>query len=156
RQERTPPTATGIDGIRAYFSANKDREPELLDRVASGGELSRVMLSLISLAAASKELPTVIFDEIDTGVSGETAHRIGTLLGRMAAQRQVLAISHLPQIASKADVHLLVTKDHDAEQVESIIRPLNAKERVGALARMLSGDKTTKAALQNARELLRN
>lgn len=156
RQERTAPTATGVDGIRALFSANKDREPELLDRVASGGELSRVMLSLISLAAASKELPTVIFDEIDTGVSGEAAHRIGTLLGRMAAQRQVLAISHLPQIASKADVHLLVTKDHDAEQVESIIRPLNAKERVGALARMLSGDKTTKAALDNARELLRN
>ncbi|MBK7248076.1 MAG: DNA repair protein RecN [Flavobacteriales bacterium] len=153
--ERTEPGATGIDSIRALFSANKDRAPEPLDKVASGGELGRVMLALISLAAASKELPTVIFDEIDTGVSGETANRIGVLLARMARQRQVLAISHLPQIASKADTHLLVTKDHEAEQVQSDIRPLDAKERVEALARMLSGKKTTKAAIENAKELLK-
>lgn len=151
----TEPRVTGADSVRAYFSANKDRSPEPLDKVASGGELGRVMLALISQAASSKELPTVIFDEVDTGVSGETAHRIGALLARMAAQRQVLAISHLPQIASKADMHLHVTKDHEAEQVQSIIRQLNAKERIGALARMLSGDKTTKAAIENAKELLK-
>lgn len=150
------PGPTGADTVRALFSANKDRQPEPLDKVASGGELSRVMLALISLSAASKELPTVIFDEIDTGVSGETANRIGDLLARMGHQRQVLAISHLPQIASKADTHLLVTKDHEAEHVHSDIRPLNAQERIEALARMLSGKKTTKAALENAKELLRN
>ncbi|MBZ0206921.1 MAG: DNA repair protein RecN [Flavobacteriales bacterium] len=156
KQDRTESGPTGIDSIRALFSANRDRTPEPLDKVASGGELGRVMLALISLAAASKELPTVIFDEIDTGVSGETAHRVGALLARMGQQRQVLAISHLPQIASKADTHLLVTKDHEAEHVQSDIRPLDDKERVEALARMLSGRKTTKAAMENAKELLRN
>lgn len=154
--EKVQPGPHGIDRVRALFSTNKDRAPEPLERVASGGELSRLMLALISLAAASKELPTVIFDEIDTGVGGETADRIGVLLKDMARQRQVLAISHLPQIASKADTHLLVTKDHEAEHVHSDIRPLDAEERVEALARMLSGKKTTKAALENARELLRN
>ena len=153
--DRIDPGSTGIDSIRAYFSANKDRSPEPLDKTASGGELSRVMLALISLAAASKALPTVVFDEIDTGVSGETAHRIGSMLARMARQRQVLAISHLPQIASKADTHLLVTKDHEAEHVQSEIRSLDAMERVEALARMLSGKKTTKAAIENAKELLK-
>lgn len=153
--ERTEPSTSGIDSIRALFSANKDRLPEPLDKVASGGELGRVMLALIGLAAASKELPTVIFDEIDTGVSGGTAERVGELLARMARQRQVLAISHLPQIASKADTHLLVTKDHDAEHVQSDIRALGTKERVEALASMLSGTKTTKAAIENAKELLK-
>ncbi|HEX2617077.1 MAG TPA: DNA repair protein RecN, partial [Flavobacteriales bacterium] len=118
--------ANGIDAVRALFSANKDRSPAPLDKVASGGELSRVMLALIGLAAESKELPTVIFDEIDTGVSGETAHRVGALMARMAKDRQVIAITHLPQIASKASTHLLVTKDHQAEHVHSDIRPLDA------------------------------
>lgn len=154
--EHTAPGPMGTDGIRALFSANKDRAPEPLDKVASGGELSRVMLALISLAAASKELPTVIFDEIDTGVSGEVAHRVGSLLRAMGRQRQVVAISHLPQIASKADTHLLVTKDQDEGRTRSGIRPVVAEERVEALARMLSGKKTTKAAMENARELLKN
>ncbi|MBS1547308.1 MAG: DNA repair protein RecN [Bacteroidetes bacterium] len=156
KHERTEAGPMGIDAIHAQFSANKDRAPEPLDKVASGGELSRVMLALISLAAASKELPTVIFDEIDTGVSGEVAHRVGALLKDMGRQRQVIAISHLPQIASKATTHLLVTKDQEAEHVRSGIRPLDAEERVEALARMLSGKKTTKAAMENARELLKN
>ena len=150
------PTATGIDRVKALFSANKDRTPAALDKVASGGELGRVMLALISLAAESKALPTVIFDEIDTGVSGETAHRVGALMARMAKDRQVIAITHLPQIASKAHTHLLVSKDHAAQHVHSDIRPLDAEERVEALARMLSGSRTTKAALENARELLKN
>jgi DNA repair protein RecN (Recombination protein N) len=145
----------GIDQVRALFTANKDRSPAPLDKVASGGELSRVMLALISLAAESKSLPTVIFDEIDTGVSGETANRVGALMARMAKDRQVIAITHLPQIASKADTHLLVSKDHEAEQVTTSIRPLLAEERVNALAQMLSGKKTSKAAVENARELLK-
>ncbi len=145
----------GMDQVRALFTANKDRSPAPLDKVASGGELSRVMLALISLAAESKSLPTVIFDEIDTGVSGETANRVGALMARMAKDRQVIAITHLPQIASKADTHLLVSKDHEAEEVTTSIRPLLAEERVEALAQMLSGKKTSKAAVENARELLK-
>lgn len=151
----TPPGPQGIDAVRALFSANKDRAPEALDKVASGGELSRVMLALISLSAESLGLPTVIFDEIDTGVSGKVADRVGEVMARMARKRQVIAITHLPQIASKADMHLLVSKDHEAEVATTDIRPLLSEERVQALAQMLSGKKTTKAALDNARELLK-
>jgi DNA repair protein RecN (Recombination protein N) len=151
----TEPGAQGIDAVRALFSANKDREPEPLDKVASGGELGRVMLALIGLSAEGLGLPTIVFDEIDTGVSGEVADRVGELMGEMARQRQVIAITHLPQIASKADVHLLVSKDHEAKVVTTDIRPLLAEERVQVLAQMLSGRKTTQAALENARELLK-
>jgi DNA repair protein RecN (Recombination protein N) len=150
----TEPGLNGIDAVRALFSANKDREPEPLDKVASGGELGRVMLALIGLSAEGLGLPTIVFDEIDTGVSGEVADRVGELMGEMARQRQVIAITHLPQIASKADVHLLVSKDHDAKVVTTDIRPLLAEERVQALAQMLSGRKTTATAVQHARELL--
>lgn len=149
------PGPQGIDTLRALFSANKDRMPAPLDKVASGGELSRVMLALISLAADSQDLPTVIFDEIDTGVSGEVADRVGALMGRMGKERQVLAITHLPQIASKAHTHLLVTKSEEGERISTSIRPLQAEERIEALAQMLSGRKLTKAALDNARELLK-
>jgi DNA repair protein RecN (Recombination protein N) len=151
----TEPGPQGIDVVRALFSANKDRAPEAMDKVASGGELSRLMLALISLSAENLGLPTVIFDEIDTGVSGEVADRVGSLMARMARDRQIIAITHLPQIASKAHMHLLVSKDHEAEQVTTHIRPLAHEERVHALAQMLSGKKTTKAALDNARELLK-
>ena len=149
------PTPHGIDTMRALFTANKDRAAAPLDKVASGGELSRVMLAMISLVADSQDLPTVIFDEIDTGVSGETAYRVGTLMAQMAKDRQVIAITHLPQIASKADTHLLVSKDHEAQHVTTSIRPLVHEERVQALAQMISGKKTTKAAVENARELLK-
>lgn len=148
------PGPQGIDTIRALFSANKDRTPAPLDKVASGGELSRVMLALISLAADSQDLPTVVFDEIDTGVSGEVADRVGSLMARMAKERQVLAITHLPQIASKADTHLVVSKAEEGERISTSIRAVRAEERVEALAHMLSGRKLTPAALENARVLL--
>lgn len=144
----------GIDVLRTLFSANKDRTLAPLDKVASGGELSRVMLALISLAADSQGLPSVVFDEIDTGVSGEVADRVGTLMARMGAQRQVLAITHLPQIASKAQQHLLVTKNSEGDFVRTSISPLDPEQRVEAIAQMLSGRKLTKAALENARVLL--
>jgi DNA repair protein RecN (Recombination protein N) len=154
-QQATEPGPNGTDAVRALFSANKDRAPEALDKVASGGELSRVMLALIGLSAESLGLHTVVFDEIDTGVSGEVADRVGELMAAMGRKRQVIAITHLPQIASKADVHLLVSKDHKAEVVTTHIRPVRAEERVQVLAQMLSGRKTTQAALDNARELLK-
>ncbi len=148
------PGPHGIDTIRARFTANKDRAPAPLEKVASGGELSRVMLALISLAADSKDLPTVVFDEIDTGVSGEVADRVGSLMARMARDRQVLAITHLPQIASKADTHLVVSKGEIGERVATSIKAVVAEERIQALAHMLSGRTVTSAALENARELL--
>lgn len=148
------PGPLGIDSVRAQFSANKDRAPAPLDKVASGGELGRVMLALISLAAGSRDLPTVVFDEIDTGVSGEVADRVGSLLAAMGMERQVIAITHLPQIASKATSHLEVTKRAEGERVRTSIAPLDHEARVQAIARMLSGKKTTQAAVENARELL--
>jgi len=149
------PGPTGIDSIRALFSAQGDRAPAPLDKVASGGELSRVMLALISLAADSQGLPTVVFDEIDTGVSGEVADRVGELLARMGRQRQVLAITHLPQIASKGHTHLLVSKNVHDGVAQSSILPLDQEARVLALAQMLSGKRTTKTALEHARVLLK-
>ena len=149
------PGPFGIDLVRALFTANKDRAPAPLDKVASGGELGRVMLALISLAAGSRDLPVVVFDEIDTGVSGEVADRVGALLSAMGKERQVIAITHLPQIASKAQHQLQVSKDADGERVRTTIASLSAEQRVGAIARMLSGKKTTQAAMENARDLLK-
>lgn len=152
--QQVEPGPRGMDRVQALFTANKERAAMPLDKVASGGELSRVMLALISLAARGKELPTVIFDEIDSGISGETAHKVGALLARMGDQRQVLAITHLPQIAGKAGTHLLVAKDSEGPREQTTIAPLAREQRIEALARMLSGEKTTKAALANAKELL--
>lgn len=153
-QRPAEPGPMGTDSVRATFTANKDRAPEALDKVASGGELSRVMLALISLAAGSRDLPVVVFDEIDTGVSGEVADRVGGLLAAMGRERQVIAITHLPQIASKAGHHLQVTKDAAGERVRTAIAPLVHEERVEAIARMLSGRKVSAQALENARVLL--
>lgn len=152
--KQVPPGIQGTDTVRAMFSANRDRDPAALDRVASGGELGRVMLALISLAADSQGLSTVVFDEIDTGVSGEVADRVGSLMARMAQRRQILAITHLPQIASKATHHLQVVKSGKAGAVETRISALEMDRRVEAIAQMLSGRKLTKAALENARALL--
>lgn len=149
------PGTNGLDSVRAMFSANKDRVLAPLDKAASGGELSRVMLALISLSAASQGLPTVVFDEIDTGVSGEVADRVGDLLASMGRDRQVLAITHLPQIAGKGDHHLLVAKSLEADVVRTTIEPLEHERRVAVIAGMLSGRKTTKAAMQHARELMK-
>lgn len=148
------PGPYGIDQVRALFTANKDRAPAPLDKVASGGELSRVMLALISLAAGSRDLPVVVFDEIDTGVSGEVADRVGSLLSAMGKERQVIAITHLPQIASKAMNQLQVSKSADGDRVRTSIAPLEHEERIEAIARMLSGRKVTEQALENARVLL--
>lgn len=148
------PGPWGIDQVRALFTANKDRAPAALDKVASGGELSRVMLALISLAAGSRDLPIVLFDEIDTGVSGEVADRVGAMLAEMGRSRQVIAITHLPQIASKAAHHLSVSKQEEEGRVRTRITPLRTTERIEAIARMLSGRRVTEQALENARVLL--
>ncbi|GAA4902372.1 DNA repair protein RecN [Mucilaginibacter defluvii] len=147
-------TKTGTDVVRFLFSANKGHAPGEMSKVASGGELSRLMLSIKSLVAQYTALPSIIFDEIDTGVSGEVANKVGQIMERLAANLQVITITHLPQIASKGQRHFFVYKDQQGDVTYSRIKALAEQERVLEIAKMLSGDKPGESALQNARELL--
>jgi len=146
----------GTDRVSFYFSANKQVEPQELSKVASGGELSRLMLSLKSLLVRSTGLPTIIFDEIDTGVSGDIADRMGTIIFELAQGMQVINITHLPQIAAKGSNHFLVYKSVTNNQSSTGIKLLSPDERVIEIAKMLSGEKVSEAALMNARELLKS
>ncbi len=147
-------TPSGANKVRFLFSANPGQRPQLLTRVASGGELSRVMLALKSIMAEKNELPSIIFDEIDTGVSGETAGKVGTILKSMGEVMQVIAISHLPQIASLGTTHFKVQKSSENAVTSTQIVKLDEEARLQELARLLSGEKITDAALANARNLL--
>lgn len=155
--------ANGKDNIEFLFDANvpsagagKDGQFLPVRKVASGGELSRLMLCIKSLVAQSVDLPTMIFDEIDTGISGEAARQVGIIMKEMAASRQVICITHQPQIAGKADAHFFVYKEIVKDAVKTNIRQLDNGERITAIAKMLSGEKPTAAALENAREMLMN
>ncbi|HXU28194.1 MAG TPA: DNA repair protein RecN [Bacteroidia bacterium] len=147
-------TNYGCDELQFLFSANKGLPLSELHKVASGGELSRLMLCLKAHLAEKTSLPTIIFDEIDTGVSGDVAHKIGTILLHMGKNMQVVAITHLPQLASKGKQHLFVYKQDIKEQTQSEIKVLSAEERVVEIAKMLSTGKPTESALLNAKELL--
>lgn len=150
------PTSTGTDKVRFLFSANKGNTPQELSQVASGGEIARVMLSLKALIAGSVQLPTIIFDEIDTGVSGQIAEKMAMIMKEMGDnQRQVISITHLPQIAAKGSVHYKVYKDDNDEITTSHMKQLGEEERVEEIAHMVSGSELTEAALNNARELLK-
>ncbi len=148
-------TPAGVDHADFLFSANKQVNPDNLARIASGGELSRVMLSLKSLISKNNNLPTIIFDEIDAGVSGEVADKVGQILSAMGKYMQVINITHLPQVASRGSKHFHVYKDDTVDSTITRIRLLSADERVLEVARLLSGSEVTKTALENARELLR-
>ncbi|MFC2136701.1 DNA repair protein RecN [Bacteroidota bacterium] len=156
-QKTLPEAGTnGIDEILFLFSANKFAEVQELSKVASGGEISRLMLSLKSLITENSFMPSIIFDEIDSGVSGEIADKMGNIIKQMSSSMQVINITHLPQIASKGESHYLVYKI-DADQITSTkIKLLNSEERINEIAKMLSGEELTEAALSNARELLAN
>lgn len=145
---------TGKDEVEFLFSANKQGQPMEISRVASGGELSRLMLSIKSLLTDSLELPTIIFDEVDAGVSGEIAEKVGAIMQRMSQGKQVINITHLPQVAGKGEFHYLVYKYDEKEDTRTGIRLLNPEERVIEVAKMLSGEELTEAAISNARELL--
>lgn len=145
---------SGRDNIRFLFAANKNGTPTDISKVASGGEMSRVMLSIKSLLSKSKNLPTIIFDEIDTGVSGEVADKMGRIMTEMAENMQVIAITHLPQVAAKGNAHYRVYKQDTPDRTISNISRLSDNQRVEELAKMLSGAQISEAALQNARELL--
>ncbi len=146
----------GMDTIDFLFDANKSNRFEPIRKVASGGELSRLMLSIKSLVAQSMDLATLIFDEIDTGISGETARQVGIILKGLSQQRQVICITHQPQIAGKADAHYFVYKEIKGDAIKTNIRSLTQDERITTIAKMLSGEKPTAAALENAREMIMN
>ena len=145
---------TGLDQVRFMFSANKGIEVAELSKVASGGELSRLMLSIKSVVSQHNYIPTLIFDEIDTGVSGEVAAKIGGIMQGMGTSLQLISITHLPQVASKAAHHFFIYKDNEGARTQSHIKVLSNKERVTEIAKMLSNDKVTPEALKAAEVLL--
>lgn len=148
-------TERGIDAVSFKFSANKNVPLQDISKVASGGEISRLMLCIKSLLSEKLNLPTIIFDEIDTGISGEIANRVGEIIKNISKNRQVINITHLPQIASKGNYHYLVYKDDNSNRTKTYIRVLSDEEREIEIARMLSGEQITEAAIINARELLK-
>lgn len=146
----------GINSIEFLFDANKSKQFLPIRKVASGGELSRLMLCIKSLVAQKLDMPTLIFDEIDTGISGEAAKQVGIIMKELSDDRQVICITHQPQIAGKANAHFFVYKDIVKNEVKTNIRLLNKDERITAIAKMLSGEKPTAAAMENAREMMNN
>ncbi|MDD3188274.1 MAG: DNA repair protein RecN [Fermentimonas sp.] len=153
-KEKTNPDSTGIDNLEFLFSANKNTALQPVSEVASGGEISRLMLCLKAMIAGATALPTIIFDEIDTGTSGDIADRVGTIMRQMSREMQVIAITHLPQIASKGDEHLVVYKEETQNGVNSNIKVLTNSERVEEIAQMLSGAEITLEAIENAKAIL--
>jgi DNA repair protein RecN (Recombination protein N) len=149
------PDRNGMSDVRFLFSANKQAPAEEISKVASGGEISRLMLTIKSLMSDYKGLPTLIFDEIDTGVSGEIAEKMGAIMKRMSGGRQVIAITHLPQVASQGEEHFLVYKQEEEQSTVTHIRKLSSEERITEIAKLLSGEKLSEAAISNARELLK-
>ena len=146
----------GLNTIDFLFKANKGGAFNSVNKVASGGELSRLMLAIKFILAKSSVLPTLIFDEIDTGVSGEVANKMGRLIKDMSANMQVFSISHLPQIAGKAATHYKVFKFDESDKTTSSIKVLSSSERVEEIAMMLNGQQLSDAAISNAKELLNN
>ena len=148
-------TSEGQDRIQILCSFNKNQSLQPLASVASGGETSRLMLSIKSIMSGKREMPTIIFDEIDTGVSGEIADKMGVMMKNMAEDMQVIAITHLPQVAAKGVSHFKVYKKDDSEKTVSHVKELTAEERINEIASMLSGSKLNNAALENARVLIK-
>jgi DNA repair protein RecN (Recombination protein N) len=148
------PDVSGMDEVVYLFSANKNSALNPVAQTASGGEISRLMLGIKALIAGAMALPTIIFDEIDTGVSGEIADKMGDIMHRMGAAMQVIAITHLPQIAAKGESHFFVYKEETRDLTETYIRRLSPEERIKEIAQMLSGSELTGAAIENAKELL--
>ncbi len=152
--QQTEPTSTGIDKIDILFSANKGIAPRPLAQVASGGEFSRLMFCIKYVMAEKTAMPTLILDEIDSGISGEVAIKLGNLMKSMSKTHQLITISHLPQVAAKGDAHYFVYKDNSAAKTMSNIRELKKEERIQEIAKMIGGENPSKIALQNAQELL--
>ena len=150
-------TTTGTDKLQFLFSANKNTQLQPVAQVASGGEIARVMLALKAMISGKVKLPTIIFDEIDTGVSGKIAQKMAAIMQEMGNnERQVISITHLPQIAALGTHHYKVYKEEDRNTTTSHIIQLSQQQRINEIAQMLSGDNITEAAISNAKELLAN
>ncbi len=144
----------GIDEIVFLFSANKGRKMENLNNIISGGELSRLMLAIKYISAKYQDTQCLIFDEIDSGVSGEIANLMGEMMKKIGTKKQIIAITHLPQVAAKGNQHYLIYKEIRSGKSNTLIKELNKEERVNELAKLLSGEKITEIAIKNADELL--
>jgi len=149
-------TPDGKDAVAFLFSANSDVAPAEISKIASGGEMSRLMLAIKNILRTSKALPTVIFDEIDSGISGEIALKMGTILREFAKSTQIINITHLPQIAAKGDAHFVVYKYEKGGKTYTSVRQLEAGERIEELAKMVGGDEITENTLKTARELFKH
>jgi DNA repair protein RecN (Recombination protein N) len=152
--ESQKPTSLGFDDVRFLISTNPGQKSDTLDKVVSGGELARIGLAMHVIASNNGDIPTLIFDEVDTGISGPTASVVGQLLRQMGSNAQVICVTHLPQVAAQAHNQLFVTKQVTADNTETQILNLTADDRITELARLLAGDKVTDSALSNARSLL--
>ncbi|MEL7219972.1 MAG: DNA repair protein RecN, partial [Bacteroidota bacterium] len=153
-QPLTAPGPNGMDEVQFLFSANKGSDPKPIKNVASGGELSRLTLVTKSLVASAMALPTLIFDEIDAGVSGDVALKMGHILRQLSTHHQVVVITHSPQVAARADEHLFVYKKENDSRTTTKVRVLKTDERIRAIATMLSQSPPSDSALENARELI--
>ncbi len=153
-ERRLAATPTGMDAAEFYITTNAGEPPRPLARVASGGEVSRVMLSIKTVLAKAERMPILVFDEIDTGISGATARKVGEAMHDLAQYHQIVAITHLPQIAALGDVHFKVEKTVEDGRTRTGLRRLSGEEREGAVAQLLAGDTVTDAALTSARELM--
>jgi DNA repair protein RecN (Recombination protein N) len=154
KRKEIQPESSGMDAIEFYFSANKGISPQPLGQVASGGEFSRLMFAIKHIMADKVALPTLIFDEIDTGVSGEIALQLVNMMKKIAQKHQVICISHLPQVAAKGDYHYFVFKDNSQEKTISKIKLLAQEERLMEIAKMIAGANPPQSAIKSAKELL--
>lgn len=152
--DRNDFSLNGKDQVQFLFNANKGFTKQALNKIASGGELSRVLLSIQALLAQKTSLPTLIFDEIDTGISGETAAKVAEVFRKISKKHQLIAITHLPQIAAKAEQHFFIYKNDEREKTETKIATLSAEQHVKAIARMLSGETISEESMNNARSLI--
>jgi DNA repair protein RecN (Recombination protein N) len=149
------PNANGITELEIYFAPNLGIPPVPVHEAASGGELSRVMLALQSLMCTRTRLKSILFDEIDTGVSGDVAQKMGSMLKSMGESMQVIAITHLPQVAAKGGQHLLVSKGQSGDGTITSVRELNSQEHIEETARLMSGDSISASALETAKALMK-
>jgi DNA repair protein RecN (Recombination protein N) len=155
RVDVTAPTTNGIDNIQFLLDANKSGQFQLLQKAASGGEMSRIMLCIKSLTAKALHMPTLVFDEVDTGISGEAARQVGVLLRELSQYHQVICITHQPQVAARGSRHFYVYKEAEANgRLTTKIKTLKQEERVLAIARMIGGEQPSEAAISNAKELV--
>ena len=154
KTDEEKPGAEGYDTVSFMISLNKGEALQPMEDVASGGELSRIMLALKTVLADTDDIPTLIFDEIDTGISGRTAEKVAEKLAVLSGRRQVIAITHLPQIAAMADHHFVIEKTSDDTSTETSVRELTGDEPVEELSRLLAGSAVTDAVRENAREML--